>query len=83
MTWRAYDKDHMSELRIKSRSERDLRSQLSTLKAIPAVGASDFFLDFICNSASIIFRFERPRSRKSCKSNRTPGVFRDRNHRIN
>ena len=48
MTWRVYDKDHMSELRIKNKSERDLRSQLSTLKAVPAVGASEFFLGFIC-----------------------------------
>ena len=33
---------------------------------------------------SIIFRFERPTSRKSAKCNKkNQGVFRDRNHRIN
>ena len=26
VTWSVYDKDHMSELRVKNRSERDLRS---------------------------------------------------------
>ena len=51
-----YDKDHMSELRIKNRSERDLRScevtYLQEVMGSNRVEASDFFLGFICNCLS-------------------------------
>ena len=54
-----YDKDHMSELRIKNRSESDPRScEVTQLQIKPRknsedpVGASECFLGFICNYLS-------------------------------